>query len=184
MSYAPNYCDEELGQHVITPCLTDRELGRVRTGGFIRKSYLSTLLTGADNPQVWQDGIDSGDIIVVPDTAGTFDPGEPAELRGYGDRATTNGPRTMTLTFFDPDYKQNYAFYNGISKQTNLVPFYRTSSLVHIFDTVASIDARDPVEDDVESEVVWEVVCTVVSENLPSKHDLTPIASIFNRLNF
>lgn len=184
MSYASNYCDSELGVHVIAPCLTDREFGRTRSGGFIRQSYLATLLANPTDLALWNAGITSGDIIVLPDTAGTFDPGEPSELRGFGDRATSNGPRTMTLTLFDPDYKNNYAFYNEIKNQTSLVPFYRTSSLVHIFDKVATIDARDPVEDDVESEVVWEVICEVTSENLPSKHSMATIASIFNRLNF
>ncbi len=182
MSYASNFCDSELGVHQIDPCLTDREFGRTRSGGFVKKGYLATLLANPTSQSVWQTGLDSGDIIILPDTAGTFDPGEPKALKGYGDIKEKYGPREMTLTLIDPDYKTNYPFYNGIKNQTNLVPFYRTSSLVHIFDSPGSIDAKDAVEDDLESEVVWEVTCKVTSANLPTKHSIETIKPMFDRL--
>lgn len=89
MSYASN-CEEELGSHVDLDC-PDREFGRVRSVAIISKAYLSTLLANPTDPAVWQTGIDSGDIDIISKTAGSFDPGEPKALKGYGDNKESNG---------------------------------------------------------------------------------------------
>lgn len=180
LSYSQIYgCGLDLGTHYCDPCLDDREFGRTRSGGYIKKSYLATLLTDPTDLTAWTDGIASGDIIIIPETSGSYDPGDPKELKGYGDRSVTYGPRAMTLTLFDPNYVLNYPFYNAISRQSDLVPFFRTSSLVHIFDTVATIVAKDPVADDMESEVGWEVTNKITSANMPAKFSIATIASIF-----
>jgi hypothetical protein len=121
----------------------------------------------------WVAGIIAGKIIVVPETAGEYDPGEPKVLKGYGDRVETYGARTMTLKFNDPNLVANYEHYNGLGNQTELIPFFRTSSQLRIFDKPATITAKDPVADDLESEVTWEVSAKVVSVNLPSYHVIT-----------
>lgn len=180
LSYSSIYgCSLDLGMHYCDPCLDDREFGRVRSGGYIKSSYLATLLTDPTSLSAWTTGIADGDIIMIPETGGTYDAGTPVSLKGYGDRKVTYGTRDMTIVMSDPNYLSNYAFYNTISRQTDLVPFFRTSSLVHIFDTVATILAKDPVADDIASEVVWEVTIVVTSVNMPAKFPIATIASIF-----
>lgn len=181
-AYSSTYsCGEEEAIHVCHDCPDGRvrEFARVRSGGFIKESYLPTILVDPTSLAAWEAGIASGDIIIVPQSSGSYDPGEPKELKGFGNRKVSYGPREMTLSLNDPDYYDNYAFYNGIKNRTNLVPFFKTSSLVHIFDTVASIKAKDPVADDLEEEVIWTCECKVTSENLPSKHKITNILSVF-----
>jgi hypothetical protein len=56
---------------------------------------------------------------------------------------------------------------------------FRTSTLVHIFDNTATITAKDPVADDLESEVVWNGIAKVISKNLPSKHSAANLANVF-----
>lgn len=182
MSYASSYgCGETDAVHTCHDCPDGRvrEFARTRSGGFIKKAYLASVLATPTTQATWQAGIDSGDIIMLPETSGSFDPGTPKELKGYGNRSKSYGPRTMKLSLNDPDYVDNYAFYNEISGRSDLVPFYRTSSLVHIFDTVASIVASDPVADDLEEEIVWNVVCEVISQNLPTKHAIADIEAVF-----
>lgn len=180
LSYSEIYgCSLDLGAHYCDPCLDEREYGRARSGGYIKKSYLDTLLTDPTDLAAWTDGIAGGNIIMIPETSGSYEPGDPKELKGYGDRSVTYGTRGMTLTLFDPNYVSNYPFYNAITRQSDLVPFFRTSSLVHIFDTVATIVAKDPVADDLEAEVVWEVTNKVTSANIPAKYPIASIASIF-----
>lgn len=182
LSYAATYgCGAEEAVHVCHDCPDgrEREYGRVRAGGFIRKSSLADLLANPISKIAWDLLKSEGKVIILPETAGSFDPGEPKELKGYGDRKSSYGPRTMKLTIIDPDYVDNYAFYNGISNRTDLVPFYLTSSLIHIFDKPASIKAKDPVEDDLESEITWQVECEIVSNNLPSKHLYENIKEVF-----
>lgn len=172
--------------HVCHDCPdpADREYARVRSGAFVRKSYYDTLKANPTDATKWQDGITAGDIIVVPETRGSYDPGDPKELKGYGDRKSSYGPRTMKLAFADPTYAENYAFYNEISSRTDLIPIFRTSGLIHFFDKVASIKAKDPVADDLEEEIVWQVECEVVSSNLPSKHSAATLGEIFSCINF
>lgn len=180
MSYSEIYgCGVDLGNHYCDPCLDEREFARARSGGYIKKSYLATLLAAPTTLATWTDGITSGDIIIIPESSGSYDPGTPKELRGYGNRKTTKGPREMTLTLFDPNYLSNYPFYNAIGRQTDLVPFFRTSSLVHIFDTEASIDAVDPVTENLDDEVIWQVTNKVTSINLPAKFPFEAFASVF-----
>lgn len=180
-----NLCAGEEAVHVCSICPDDnvREFARVRRSGFIKSSYLPTIKADPTNLALWQAGIAAGAIIILPETSGSYDPGDPKELKGYGDRKSTYGPRTMKLTINDPDYAVNYHFYNEISSRVNEVPFFVTSSLLHLFDKPASIKAKDPVADDLEEEVVWQVECEVVSANLPSKHQVANILEIFTCTN-
>ena len=174
---AVHYCHDCPGGRV-------REFARVRSGAFVRKSYLATLMVNPTDILKWQAGITAKQIIVLPETSGSYDPGDPKELKGYGDRKSSYGPRTMKLTMEDPDYYENYAFYNEIINRSDLVPVFRTSGLIHIFDTVASIKAKDPVADDLEAEVVWLIECDVTSANLPQIHKSEKIESIFTCATF
>ena len=182
MDYASTYgCGGDEAVHVCHSCPDGRvrEFARTRSGGWIKKGYLATLMTNPTELAKWTDGITAGNIIIAPETSGSYDPGDPKELKGFGNRKVTYGAREMKLLLNDPDYYDNYAFYNEISNRTDLVPFFVTSSLVHIFDVAASIKAKDPVADDLEEEVYWQVECSVTSQNLPSKHKITNIVSVF-----
>lgn len=180
LSYSSS-CDEGIGTYNCDPCpLVDREFGRVRKVALIDDDYLATLI--AANPTLaasWTAGITAGKITIIPMTAGSYDPGDPKELKGYGDLKSSYGTREMTISWFDPNYKINYSFYNSINKATNKVPAFLTSSLVHICDKAATISAKDPVEDDLESEVVWNGIAKVISDNLPSLHDASNLSSVF-----
>ena len=183
MGYASTYgCSEFESTHYCHDCPEGivSEFARIRSSGFIKKAYLATLLAAPITPATWTAGIAAGKIIMIPETSGSFDPSIPKELKGYGEKLSSPGARKMKLSFNDPDYIENYVFYNEISYRDDLVPFYRTSSLVHIFDTVASIVASDPTLDDLEEVIVWHVECTVVSKNLPSKHPTAAILDVFS----
>jgi hypothetical protein len=179
MSYAYN-CDAELPPHTCNPCDTDREFGRVRSVALVSKDFLPTLLANPTDAAVWQQGIDQGKIVIIPATSGSFDPGDPKELRGFGDNKSSNGPREQTLNYFDPNLTENYQFYNAITNVTNKVLAFRTSSQVHIADVTAKIVAKDNVEDDLESEVVWNVTCKWTSINIPQIHDASALGTIFS----
>jgi hypothetical protein len=186
-SYSSTYgCGTSEAVHTCHDCPEGqvREFARTRSTGFIKEAYLPTLLVNPTDITKWNDGIANGNIILIPKTSGSYDPGDPKELKGYGDVKSSYGPRTMKLNFNDPDYADNYHFYNEISSRKDLVPFFRSSSLVRIFDKPASTKAKDPVVDDLEEEVIWNVECEVISTNLPIMVKDTLIKSIFNCSNF
>lgn len=187
MGYASTYgCGEEEALHYCHDCPGGRvrEFARARKSGFIKESYYATIAADPTDLANWEAGIAAGDIIILPETSGGYDPGEPKELKGFGERKSSYGPRTMKSTINDPDYYDNYHFYNEISNRVDLVPFFVTSSLLHLFDTVASIKAKDPVADDLEEEVYWQIECEVVSSNLPSLHKVVNILSVFTCASF
>jgi hypothetical protein len=180
LSYSSSCEDGSLGTYNCDPCpIVDSEFARVRGVALVKESYLPTLLAAPTLAATWTTGITAGNIIIMPFTSGSYDPGDPTELPGFGDVKSTSGPREMQLNWNDPNYKINYGFYNGFSKTTSYVPAFRTSSLIHIFDKPAQLTAKDPVEDDIEARVVWQGLAKVTSENLPSKHDATNLTAVF-----
>jgi hypothetical protein len=181
-SYSSLYgCGGSEALHVCHDCpgSFEREFARVRLSGFVKKNYYATLKASPLDLAVWQAGVDAGNIIILPETSGNYDPGEPKELKGFGSRRVTYGPRNMKLLINDPVYYENYHFYNEIIDRTDLIPFFGTSSLLHLFDETASIKAKDPVADDLEEEVIWNVECEVISKNIPAKYPLATIESLF-----
>jgi hypothetical protein len=90
-------CDTVLGTYNCDPCpLPDMEFGRTRGVALIKKSYLPTLLAAPITAATWTAGIAAGNIIIIPMTAGSYDPGDPKELKGYGDNKSSYGTREMT----------------------------------------------------------------------------------------
>ena len=177
MTYASS-CEDDLGLHVCDPCNGNREFARVRSVAIIPKEALAALMVDPTSPTKWAAAIAAG-AIIIPNTSGSFDPGDPKVLKGYGDTLQSNGPRTQKLTFFDPNFRANYAFYNAISNITSKVVAFRTSTLIHIADVTAAIVAKDVVADDLEAELVWEVTATFISINMPNIHDASALTNIF-----
>ena len=178
MSYVSTYwldCEQNLAYD---PACVVPEFGKVRSAGFIRKKYLPTLLAAPTSNAVWQTGIDMGKLFLVQKVSGSFDPGEPVALKGYGKRLYTRGPREMTLSFSDPSFIRNYAYYNRIHTFTDLVPFFRTEKYIQIADRPADIIAKDAVEEDMESIVDWDVFCKWRGVDLPRLIDASGL-SIF-----
>jgi hypothetical protein len=151
----------------------DAESAGTRRGGFIKKDYLATIAADPLAVAGWTAGIAGGNITILPELRGAFDPGDPKELKGFGDRKVTYGPRDMKWTFDDPVYYENYAFYNEISRRKNEVPFFVTSSVLHLFDTVGSMKAKNPITENLDDEVTWNVEVLVSSKNLPTLHKIS-----------
>lgn len=162
----PAGCDEEELVHFCDEC-EDPELARVRAIAFIKQSYVFT------NPALaseWITGIESGDIIIIPATRGSFDGGTPKLVTGYGDVAEKYASSDYSLTYFDPNYKTNRDFYNALKRSVNYKVAYKTETLVHMTDKVASIAPKAPVVDDVTGYVEWEVNVKWSSKNEPTAH--------------
>lgn len=169
----PTDCDDADPIHECSDC-TDPELGRIRGIAFIKKDYTIADPTSVDD---WNTGIESGDIIIVPMTRGTFDGGTPKEGPGYGDQATKYIGTDYSLTFFDPDYITNRDFYNTIKLYQNWKVAYKTETQVHLTDKVCQVLPKAPVADDITSEVVWEVMVKWSSQNEPTPY--TAPAGVF-----
>lgn len=158
MAYYPsdNCGGEAVPAYSCAPCVT-YEYGRIRSFAFIKTTFIDSLIADPENHSLWMGGIDSGDIVPVWKTKGTYDGGSTAENPGFGDSATSNGNTTHILTFDDPNYTENCDFYNNIRNSSAYSGAYRTSDHLHFIDAPLTITPKNPVQDDINSFVTWNV---------------------------
>lgn len=165
--YYPSGCEAEVGDHYCNPC-DPREHGRVRAAAFIANDFA---FTDPTNPTEWRNGILNKKIIIIPETNGTFDGGTEVEGPGYGDQATQVTGYNFSATFNDPNYKLNADFYNAIKRSRNWRFAYKTETQVHLTQNTVSIIPKNPVADDIASDVVWNVLVKWSEGDLPVPYD-------------
>ncbi len=157
------------------PC-PSYEYGRIRSVAFIKNTFS---FTDPTSPTEWTTGIDNGDIIVIWQTQGSYDGGTTSELAGFGDSEFTNGGTSHVLNFKDPNYLENCDFYTQIKYSSEYTIAFRTSSAVHLANAPVTITPKNPVADDLKSNVVWDV--TAKWQNPDSPCPYTTPAGIFDR---
>lgn len=168
--YYPGGCDSLIPDHYCNDCETP-EKGRIGSSAFIKDSFE---FTNPSNAQEWINGIENKDIIIIPRTNGSFDGGSEVETTGYGRQATTLSGYNFQAIFNDPNYKLNADFYNEIKRSRNYRYAYVTETLVHITDVPVSVVPKNPVQDDITSDVVWNVTVKWASKDLPVPYDVPP----------
>lgn len=160
LAYSLYDCTGAVEAPTCDPCLNDIEHGRVRGVAYIAADYYATLVADPTDISLWTDGVAAGKIFIIPATQGNFDGGAPVEVTGYGDADTKVIGYKFTLTYKDPTLQGNTAFYNSIKNSGNYYVAFRTETLTRISDNPATVKPKAPIEDDLNSEVVWNVEVT------------------------
>lgn len=162
------------------PCLDSSviEYGRVRSIALIKNTYINTLLANPSSSSVWSTGINNADIIVIYATQGSYDGGTVQELTGFADSVTYNGNTTHILTYRDPFSASNCDFYNAIRNTTDYTIAFRTSTQVWFAESPVTFTPKNPVADDIQSAMSWEVQCKWQNPDSPCGYP-TP-AGIFD----
>jgi|694.fasta_scaffold57814_3 hypothetical protein len=167
MAYYPQGCDENISAHVCGTC--GDELSRVRGVAFINESYYAAIAANPDDISVWNAGIATGDIRVIPETQGEYDGGNPNMGQGYGDVEEKLNSYTFTLTYMDPTYIGNQPFYNEIKRSLNWYVAFRSETVLAISDEPCVIVPQNPIANDLKVERVWNVQVKWTSENFPDE---------------
>jgi len=151
--YYPSTCVDVVPPHTCDPCLP-KEYGRVRAVAFIKEGFEFSDPTSQSE---WETAIQNGDVVLIPKVHGTLP--EPSEQLGpgYGDTVETLLGFEFVLTYYDPNYNDNCDFYNALKSQQNYRFMYKTSSKGHLTDVTVTVVPKAPIEDDLNSEVVWMV---------------------------
>jgi len=165
--YYPS-CETPIPQHICTPCDT-HEHARVRGVAFIKKAFAFVDPSSATE---WQDGVASGDIIIIPQTNGSFDGGTPQEGPGYGDSVSTYIGSDFVLQFKDPLYSENCSFYNALKKSRNYKIAYLTETKVHISGKPVVVLPKAPIADDINGIVEWDVTAKWRESEIPCPYDI------------
>jgi hypothetical protein len=161
--YYPAGCEADLGDHYCNPCEA-AEHGRVRSVAFIAAAFAFTDPTSASE---WAAGIAAKQIVIIPETNGSFDGGSEIETPGYGDQQTKLVGYNFQLNFKDPNYQLNADFYNALKRSRNWRIGYRTENLVHLSENTVQAIPKNPVAEDLTSEVVWDVIVKWSEADLP-----------------
>jgi len=184
----------EIPAYMCDPC-TEGEKGRVRSVMFIDKSLLDTLavkvLEKANiETKAWiETQIEAGLIIIIPNVRGTYDGGVPSKVTGFGDVKEKVIGKIHTVVFNDPNHKENGPFYSALEDNCKqFVLAFRTASELRVGESVIeSFDAKDPVEEDTESLVLWNGTAVWTQKGLTKTiaiYDATDILDVFNCIEF
>lgn len=167
-AYYPENCDSSLGNHVCSPC-PDTEAGRIRHVAFINSTYT---FTDYEDEAEWIAGIESGDIKVIPNVNGTFDGGTTNFGRGYGSVPKKKTGKLFKAPYFDPNLVGNDQFYNDLSNSIGWRIAIVGATIMRVSDNAVTIDAKDVVEEPIESEVVWNVEVEFSQQSNPLHYSI------------
>lgn len=170
-------CNSTVGAlvHTCDACDTP-ELGRVRSLVLIKKG---TTISIPLNLEEWQAGIEAGTIIIIPKTIGSYDGGTPKTGDGYGDELERVLSYDHVLSVKDPNYSDNCEFYEVAEGEVWNVAF-RSQSKLHYVDSDCKMTAKAPIEEGLDSRIVWNVELKWNSQRKPKVVDFEPIAELFN----
>jgi hypothetical protein len=158
---------------VVSDCVF--ESGRVVALAFVHKDVQTPIYANPSNPALWVDGAYSSDIIIFKNVRGSFDGGSPIEVPGTGNQSTKVINADRTLTVMVQGVKGNEDVWNELVKEKG----YRVAWVVGsdygtlFFNNVdTSIFATAPVEEGLDTEVMWNVTVKWKDVNLPKSSNV------------
>lgn len=190
--YKKCVADGAIPEYMCDPCI-NAERGRVRGVAFISRSLAALLEDESTTPGVknvesrtwWETQILAGLIFVIPTARGTYDGGTSNMVTGFGDIKEVKSSKTHVLVFNDPNHVGNDDFYQALEDNAeNYLLAWRTESELRVANqTLSTVEAKDAVEEDLESYVLWSVTCTWdqkgAKKNVPI-YKLGDIRSVFH----
>lgn len=147
------------------PCIT-KEHGRIRKIAVIKNSYLATVMVAPTLNATWTTMLSTGNGWLYSDVQGSYDGGSTTEEAGFGDQSITNGNTTHTLVVKDPNYL-NCDHWNALRNSSDYTVAYVTENYVHFAGAVATITPKNPVTDDINAIVTWEIQFKWVNADSP-----------------
>lgn len=172
---ALNYleCDDydALLTYMCDPCELV-ELGGVRSLCLVKKGVTVAVPL---NLSAFTAQVESGDIIILPSTRGTFDGGTPKMVTGFGNQKERLSGHDYVLAVKAPNYAANAPFMAAIEKVEEWNLAFVTETQFHLCNSSATITTKAPVEEALDSEVTWNIEAKWFSRNKPV---LTPASVI------
>lgn len=161
--------DGAIPEYLCDPCMVT-EKGRVRGAAYIHKSLKNVLeeesgtagVKNVESKTWWETQILAGLIKIVPKSRGTYDGGTSTKVTGFGDITEIKSNKTHSLVFSDPNHKGNDDFWQGMENiATDYLMAWRTETELRVANApLDDIEAKDAVEEDDTSVVVWQVTNT------------------------
>ncbi|MCL1933507.1 MAG: transposase [Candidatus Azobacteroides sp.] len=154
--------DGTIPEYICNEC-KESEGGRVRGVAYINKDLQPVITeTNVKSRAWWENNIVSGAIIIIPTTRGTYDGGAKQTVTGYGDEQEKIIKKTHTAVINDSNHFGNELFYEYLENNYKDYIFaFRTEKELRIAtDVLTGLEAKDNVEEDTNTEVVWQATVT------------------------
>lgn len=168
--YYPANCDDLVPDHICDPC------EEIESGGIRSIAYIKNTVAFVDpsNPTEWETEFAAGNVILIPQTRGSFNGGTPTEGVGYGDQLTRLTGYTFELIYHDPNYRQNCTFYNILKSSRQYKLAYRTGTQIHMVDATVQAIPTNPVEEALDSALDWNINVKWSGSDVPCPYDAPP----------
>lgn len=166
--YYPSNCNI-LPNHDCDNCTS--ELGRVRAVAFIHKTYYSTLVANIEDINVWNSGRIANKIFVYPEVNGDYSGGSAITGKGFAKAEETLMAYTFGVNFYIPNYEGNISHWNAISGSRNYYIVFCSETQMHISNKTCSIVAKNPIDNDLKKEVIWECSTKWTTDQFPLIYD-------------
>jgi hypothetical protein len=159
------------------PC-SDGEKGRV-SGVVLFDKSIKDDLTQANLILMswWEAQLAASTVRIIPSVRGTYDGGTNKTVTGFGRLAEKITGKEHVLVWNDKNHTTNHAFYSYLEENLkNFIPGWVTENELRIANApLTKFEVKDPVEEDVDSIVVWQSTATWTQKNpnIPQIFDLT-----------
>jgi hypothetical protein len=174
-SYYPNNCNT-VPPYNCDPC-EPQELGRIRNAGFISKDKKETGFTDFTDDTQWADGIENGEIFLLPETHGDLPEPSAKMGPGFGNTVETLLAYDFNAKIFTKNLKANHAFWSQIKNSQNFYFFYSTSSQTWVSTNTVTIIPGVAVPDDLTGLVNWQIQVKWQSADLPAPFNTPDIVT-------
>jgi len=168
--FYPNSCEADVVAHVCDPCDTP-EAGRISSLAAIHASYISTVNADPDNATVWQDGIEQGLIMIIPEVSGSIS-STGKYTDGVGRSKERYTGRDFKISATDPNWIGNTDTYNGLQKSSKYHVAYATENKFQISKYPATWKPDEPVEIGLDSERVWKLEIEFQQKDFSTPYDI------------
>jgi hypothetical protein len=176
LDYYGNCVEDGLDSHVCQNCLsTSEEHANISAGAWVHKNRYAALIAAPLLDATWQDGIDAGEIIVLPELRGSFDGGTPKIGAGWGRNKGTYIGSDFKATINDRVYQDNWAHYRSLVGKTNWHFAYITETQGHITSVPVTVAPKNPITENVDDVISWQSDVTWFEYFTPAPFD-APLA--------
>ncbi|MDR2003951.1 MAG: hypothetical protein LBQ74_13040 [Prevotella sp.] len=158
-----------IAEYLCNPCLTT-EKGRVSGIAYINKSLKDQIDAESETPGVknieslawWEEQIELNLIKVIPLVRGTYDGGTSNMVSGFGRINEIKSNKTHVVVVNDYNHTGNDVFWQEMENTAmNHILAWRTDKELRVAtDVLESIEAKDAVEEDLNSAVLWQITNT------------------------
>lgn len=174
LTYLDCTTTEEDLVYTCDPCNVT-ELGGIRSFLLTKKG---TTIAVPLNLSALTAQVESGDVIVIPATRGTYDGGTPKMVAGFGNRKERRIGADYVLMVKAPTYADNAAFMEAVENVEDWNLAFATETQLHIVTADCTLTTKAPVEEGLDTDVLWNIEAKWYSKTKPTITPIAPIATL------